>query len=47
MLRRIHWAESLEEEDEQADDRPQNYCHLVWEGSVVKPTFSRFTVEVS
>ena len=46
MLRRINWGEPTEEEGEQPEDAPPNYCELVWEGSVQQPAFERFTVEV-
>ncbi|OAY45970.1 protein RDM16 isoform X2 [Manihot esculenta] len=47
MLRRINWAEAVEEEEEDGDDnedKPVNKCMLVWQGSVAKPSFNRFFV---
>ncbi|XVE69031.1 hypothetical protein DITRI_Ditri09bG0117000 [Diplodiscus trichospermus] len=47
MLRRINWAEAVKEEDEDGDedeDKPPNKCVLVWQGSVAKPSFSKFSV---
>ncbi|OMO69486.1 hypothetical protein CCACVL1_19468 [Corchorus capsularis] len=47
MLRRINWAEAIkeEEEDEEEDDeKPPNKCVEVWQGSVTKPSFHRFSV---
>lgn len=46
MLRRINWAAKLENEDEEDEDdeKPPNKCVLVWQGSVAKPSFTRFHV---
>jgi len=47
MLKRINWASAVKEEDEDEDgsnDKPANKCVLVWQGSVAKPSFHRFTV---
>ncbi|BAU00702.1 hypothetical protein LR48_Vigan442s008800 [Vigna angularis] len=47
MLRRINWSDfsKEKEEDEDSDDeKPANKCVLVWQGSVAKPNFNRFTV---
>ncbi|KAJ8760279.1 hypothetical protein K2173_011691 [Erythroxylum novogranatense] len=48
MLRRINWAEAVEEEEEEGgdetEDKPLNKCVLVWQGSVAKPSFHRFSV---
>lgn len=47
MLGRINWAAAVKEEDEdgdESDDKPPNKCVLVWQGSVAKPSFHRFTV---
>ncbi|OAY38728.1 hypothetical protein MANES_10G038800v8 [Manihot esculenta] len=47
MLRRINWAEAVEDEEEDgddSDDKPVNKCVLVWQGSVAKPSFNRFSV---
>ncbi|GAV77261.1 DUF1115 domain-containing protein/PRP3 domain-containing protein [Cephalotus follicularis] len=46
MLRRINWAEAADEEDEEDEDgeKPVNKCALVWQGSVAKPSFHRFSV---
>lgn len=47
MLRRINWANAVkdegEDEDEQ-DDKPPNKCLLVWQGSVARPAFTRFSI---
>ncbi|EEF29980.1 conserved hypothetical protein [Ricinus communis] len=47
MLRRINWAEAVEEEEEEDDDieeKPVNKCVLVWQGSVAKSSFNKFSV---
>ncbi|CAO2816527.1 unnamed protein product [Amaranthus hypochondriacus] len=48
MLRRINWAAKMEKEDEEEDEdeeeKPANKCVLVWQGSVAKPSFHRFSV---
>ncbi|MCL7027989.1 hypothetical protein MKW94_029981 [Papaver nudicaule] len=48
MLKRINWAESVrnEEEDDmdEYNDKPVNKCVLVWQGSVAKSSFNRFSV---
>ncbi|KAG7993022.1 hypothetical protein I3843_02G156500 [Carya illinoinensis] len=44
MLRRINWATAVKEEDEDGDDKPAKRCVLVWQGSVAKSSFNRFTV---
>ncbi|KAJ7976231.1 U4/U6 small nuclear ribonucleoprotein Prp3 [Quillaja saponaria] len=46
MLRRIDWATSVKDEDEDGDaeDKPINKCVLVWQGSVAKPSFNRFFI---
>ncbi|GKV28544.1 hypothetical protein SLEP1_g37581 [Rubroshorea leprosula] len=47
MLRRINWAEAVkEEEDDEVEDqdKPVNKCMLVWQGSVAKPSFHKFSV---
>lgn len=47
MLRRIDWASAVKNEDEGGDedeDKPVNKCVLVWQGSVAKSSFSRFSV---
>ncbi|MCL7035762.1 hypothetical protein MKW94_018735 [Papaver nudicaule] len=48
MLKRINWAESIgnEEEDnmDEDNDKPVNKCVLVWQGSVAKSSFNRFAV---
>lgn len=47
MLKRIDWAAAAGDEDEEAPDAlepPANKCLLVWQGSVVRPSFSRFFV---
>ncbi|KAK3141999.1 hypothetical protein QOZ80_4BG0340890 [Eleusine coracana subsp. coracana] len=46
MLNRIDWAAAVSTEDD-ADEEPDkqvNSCALVWQGSVVKSAFHRFTV---
>ncbi|KAL0539283.1 hypothetical protein IC582_023479 [Cucumis melo] len=46
MLRRINWAASVkEEEEEETDDKPVNKCSLVWQGSVAKSSFNRFSIQ--
>lgn len=48
MLRRIDWTAAVEKEDEDENDdeeKPVNKCVLVWQGSVAKPSFSRFIVQ--
>ncbi|XP_008233529.1 PREDICTED: U4/U6 small nuclear ribonucleoprotein Prp3 [Prunus mume] len=48
MLRRINWAEAVKDEEEEDDDvnndKPANKCVLVWQGSVARPSFNRFSV---
>ncbi|XP_074286723.1 protein RDM16 isoform X2 [Silene latifolia] len=47
MLRRIDWAAKLDKEDEEEDNEEEkvaNRCVLVWQGSVARPSFSRFYV---
>ncbi|XP_027367925.1 protein RDM16 isoform X2 [Abrus precatorius] len=47
MLRRINWSDvskEKEENEDSDDDKPVNKCVLVWQGSVAKPTFNRFSV---
>ncbi|VAI16857.1 unnamed protein product [Triticum turgidum subsp. durum] len=46
MLNRIDWAAAVGGEDDadEEPDKPVNSCVLVWQGSVVKPTFPRFSV---
>lgn len=51
MGRRIDWAAVDEDEEAAArapgeTPRPPNACTLVWEGSVAKPAFQKFSVEV-
>jgi len=46
MLQRIDWAAPPDDDAEAAGDALPNYCDLVWEGSVQKPAFERFSVEV-
>lgn len=48
MLQRIKWAAAVKESDETDNDKgPQeeNRCVLVWQGSVAKPNFDKFTVQ--
>lgn len=48
MLNRIDWASAVTKEDEEGDEdeeeRPVNKCLLVWQGSIAKPSFHRFSV---
>ncbi|XP_061975415.1 protein RDM16-like isoform X1 [Populus nigra] len=45
MLRRINWAEAVnEDEGGDNDEKPMNKCVLVWQGSVAKPNFHRFSL---
>ncbi|KAL5201025.1 hypothetical protein ABZP36_035379 [Zizania latifolia] len=46
MLNRIDWAAAVGGDDEadEESDKPANSCALVWQGSVAKPTFTRFSV---
>lgn len=47
MLRRINWANTLkedEEDEDESEDKPVNKCVLVWQGSVAKPAFNRFLI---
>jgi U4/U6 small nuclear ribonucleoprotein PRP3 len=46
MLQRIDWAALPDDDAEAAEDATANFCDLVWEGSVQKPAFERFSVEV-
>ncbi|XP_058728781.1 protein RDM16-like isoform X1 [Vicia villosa] len=47
MLRRINWSDfskKKEEDEDSDDDKPANKCVLVWQGSIAKPSFNRFSV---
>ncbi|PON75357.1 U4/U6 small nuclear ribonucleoprotein Prp [Parasponia andersonii] len=47
MLRRINWANAVKEEEEdedEQDDKSPNKCVLVWQGSVAKPAFTKFSI---
>lgn len=46
MLNRIDWAAAVggDEDAEDEPDKPVNSCALVWQGSVGKRTFSKFSV---
>ncbi|XP_024317572.1 protein RDM16 isoform X4 [Brachypodium distachyon] len=46
MLNRIDWAAAVggEDDGDEEPDKPVNSCTLVWQGSVVKHTFHRFSV---
>ncbi|KAK3018516.1 hypothetical protein RJ639_003689 [Escallonia herrerae] len=46
MLNRINWAAAVKDEDgdEDQNDKPVNRCVLVWQGSVARPSFNRFSV---
>ncbi|GAB2286753.1 Protein rdm16 [Dionaea muscipula] len=47
MLKRINWSakvENEEGEDDEDEDKPDNKCVLVWQGSVAKPSFNKFLV---
>ncbi|KAK4431170.1 protein RDM16 [Sesamum alatum] len=48
MLRRIDWTAAVKKEEDEEDDdedKPLNKCVLVWQGSVAKPNFTRFSVQ--
>ncbi|KAK8629685.1 hypothetical protein V6N13_078518 [Hibiscus sabdariffa] len=46
LLRRINWAEAVNENDDGDEDeeKPPNKCVLVWQGSVAKSSFNKFWV---
>ncbi|KAL5205281.1 hypothetical protein ABZP36_033490 [Zizania latifolia] len=46
MLNRIDWVAAVggDDDTDEESDKPANSCALVWQGSVAKPTFTRFTV---
>ncbi|CAL5065327.1 unnamed protein product [Urochloa decumbens] len=44
MLNRIDWAAAVGDDGDEEPDKPVNSCVLVWQGSVAKPNFHRFTV---
>ncbi|XP_011019358.1 PREDICTED: U4/U6 small nuclear ribonucleoprotein Prp3-like [Populus euphratica] len=45
MLRRINWAEAVnKDEGDDNEEKPVNKCMLVWQGSVAKPSFHRFSL---
>ncbi|GFY84616.1 pre-mRNA-splicing factor 3 [Actinidia rufa] len=47
MLKRIDWASAVKTEEEEGDEdeeKPVNKCLLVWQGSVARPSFHRFSV---
>jgi U4/U6 small nuclear ribonucleoprotein PRP3 len=46
MLNRMDWAAAIGAEDDadEETDKPVNSCSLVWQGSVAKSVFHRFTV---
>ncbi|KAL6600333.1 hypothetical protein ACP70R_045133 [Stipagrostis hirtigluma subsp. patula] len=45
MLNRIDWAAAVGEDDaDEEPDKPVNSCALVWQGTVAKSAFNRFTV---
>uniref|UniRef100_A0A7N0UES0 Uncharacterized protein n=1 Tax=Kalanchoe fedtschenkoi TaxID=63787 RepID=A0A7N0UES0_KALFE len=46
MLKRINWAASVEPEndEEENEEKPVNKCVLVWQGSVAKPNFTKFSM---
>ncbi|KAK8592100.1 hypothetical protein V6N13_062687 [Hibiscus sabdariffa] len=48
MLRRINWAEAVNENNDGDEDedkeKPPNKCVLVWQGSVAKSSFNKFWV---
>jgi U4/U6 small nuclear ribonucleoprotein PRP3 len=45
MTKRINWSDlSKKDETEDSDDKPANKCVLVWQGSVAKSNFNRFSV---
>ena len=47
MLQRIKWATALKESDDADVEHSQevNRCVLVWQGSVAKPMFEKFTAQ--
>ncbi|MCO5602156.1 hypothetical protein L7F22_056284 [Adiantum nelumboides] len=48
MLQRIKWAAAVKESDETVGEMASqqvNKCVLVWQGSVAKPNFEKFTVQ--
>uniref|UniRef100_A0A2P2L7Y4 Uncharacterized protein MANES_10G038800 n=2 Tax=Rhizophora mucronata TaxID=61149 RepID=A0A2P2L7Y4_RHIMU len=44
MLKRINWAEAVDEEGGDNEEKALNKCVLVWQGSVAKPSFNKFFV---
>ncbi|XP_065870018.1 protein RDM16 isoform X2 [Euphorbia lathyris] len=47
MLKRINWAEAVEDEEDDEDEneeKPPNKCVLVWQGSIARQSFHRFSV---
>ncbi|MBA0778535.1 hypothetical protein Gotri_006389 [Gossypium trilobum] len=48
MLRRINWAEAVKDDkdgdEDEDEEKPPNKCVLVWQGSVAKSSFNRFSV---
>ncbi|KAI5075973.1 hypothetical protein GOP47_0008038 [Adiantum capillus-veneris] len=48
MLQRIKWAAAVKESDEtvgEMNSQQVNKCVLVWQGSVARPNFEKFTVQ--
>ncbi|RHN62766.1 putative U4/U6 small nuclear ribonucleoprotein Prp3 [Medicago truncatula] len=44
MLRRIKWRDVSKEKEDNEDSGDANKCVLVWQGSVAKSSFNRFSV---
>jgi U4/U6 small nuclear ribonucleoprotein PRP3 len=44
MLRRINWTDVSKEKEDDEDSDDDNKCVLVWQGSVAKSSFNRFSV---
>lgn len=44
MLRRINWNDVSKEKEDNEDSDDANKCVLVWQGSVAKSSFNRFSV---
>jgi U4/U6 small nuclear ribonucleoprotein PRP3 len=48
MLHRIKWADDavMDDEDDSDDEKPDNACVLVWEGTVLKRSFPEFEMKL-
>eukprot|EP00897_Mesotaenium_endlicherianum_P004436 jgi/Mesen1/401/ME000010S_10855 len=44
MLKRINWATAVEDDKDEDAPEKTNSCVLVWQGSVARPSFERFTI---